>query len=580
MQMKSLKPSSLVGLKPFRTYSAIALAVGLVSPGVTLAQPVAPSQVLPRPNPIPPKGELELEQSEPAPASPAFARDDSLAVELGEVRIEGAFAEMAEANAAFIKKTAHQRLTLSQLLGAAQELEQTYARRGYILVRINVPPQRIEPGAEVRVVVTDGFIEDIELKQIPRSLRAAIKARVKSLIGRHHLTQAVIERALLLAGDLPGAELRSAVAPGKTEGGAHLVIEGKFHRINVQLTTDNNLPSSLGVWQFNANLALNGPLGIGDQLYVVAGSQADIGRYGFPRGALGLIGGGYSLPLGRQGLILTGEFLNSRTQPNPEAGVALSVGQFTREAIRLRFPAIRTRSETLGLTGSLELLTQSEKLPQFGFDATRDHYLVGRFAADWQRYLGQSPLAISATLSRAIYGRIGTTRLPNSRSDTVGRFVTLEGIFDLALPGPGGFWLNLTARGKTGFGKPLYLSEQFSLDAANGVSAFPSGSFNVDSGASLRAELRYPPLAVGRKLTLAPYLFGAKGRGTLARPTAVEQRLYSAGSAGFGTRVNLDSVAWLKLSGASVGVELGHQFSNIKRRGNANRVSFSAALKF
>ena len=517
---------------------------------------------------------------QPEATAQAPPADAALAVEAGDAYVDGGFAELATANAAFVASLAHRHVTLGQLYEARRGLEQAYARRGYILVRVTVPPQRLEPGGPLRVIVIDGFVEDIDLAHLAAPLRGAVGARLRPLVGRRHVTQGEIERALLVAGDVAGARLRSAIAPGDANGGVHLVVEGNFVRVEGQVGADNSLPASLGRWQVTGNVTLNEPLGLGDQLYLSVGSQADVGHYGFPKAALAMIGGGYVLPLGNDGATLTGEYLTSRTQPNPVPGVPLSAGNFTRARISVRIPAIRTRDQTLALTSSYELITQSEKLPQFAVQVSRDHYLAWRLGVDWQRDFGSVPVSLNATVSHGLAGRDGSVSLPTSRQGATPEFADVEGTAHASLPWANGFMLDLTARGKTGFGKPLYLSEQFALDTVNGVSSFPSGSFNVDSGASLRGELRYPPLVLGKVLTLAPYLFGAGGWGWVARPTAAEQGYITAASAGLGTRLDLSGIGVLKQSGVTISVEFGHQFSNVAGRANGERATVSAALRF
>jgi hemolysin activation/secretion protein len=159
-------------------------------------------------------------------------------------------------------------------------------------------------------------------------------------------------------------------------------------------------------------------------------------------------------------------------------------------------------------------------------------------------------------------------------------FTNLEGTAHASLPLQIGFGLDVTARGKTGFGHAQYLSEQLALDAPNGVSSYPSGSFDVDSGATLRAEFSYNALSLGRSLAVTPYVYGAGGWGWLANPTAVQQGYISAASAGLGSRFRLDSVLGLKTSGVTINLELGHQFSNIAERSNGDRVSVLAAAPF
>ena len=527
------------------------LAPSLVTPGdIAPASPLTSGPFLRRPVAPPP----------PAPA------ESSLAIDMGDVRIEGMFPEMAAANEAFIGSIAHRHVTLAQLYEAAHTLEQAYARRGYILARVVVPPQRLAPGGLVRVVVVDGFIEELDLSHLAPPLRALVGARLQPLAGCRHVTQAAIERALLLAGNLAGAHLRSAIAPGSITGGVRLVVEGGFRRVDSQIGTDNSLPASLGQWQVTGNLALNNPLGIGDQLYLSTGTQTEIGRYGFPRSPLTMLGAGDVLPLGHGGMTLTGEYLSSRVQPGAMAGAPQSVGNYTRGLVRLSVPAILTRRETLNFTTSAEMITQSETLSAFGVQVSRDHYLVWRLGVNGQGDFAAVPVTIDAVLSRGLAGRDGTLTLPVSRQGASPHFTNLKATVQVTLPGPDGCALDLTARGKTGFGKPQFVSEQFALDAENAVSAFPGGSLDVDAGVTLRAELRAPPLVLWRSASIVPYLFGAGGWGWVVRPTAVEQAgsgYYAAGAAGLGGRVVLSSLPFLKGSSMIIGLEFGYGFSNV-----------------
>jgi hemolysin activation/secretion protein len=293
-----------------------------------------------------------------------------------------------------------------------------------------------------------------------------------------------------------------------------------------------------------------------------------------------MIGGGAILPIDRQGTTLTGEFLSSRTQPQTAPGVPQNIGNFSRGLLRLGLAAVRTRSTTLGVTSGIEIITQSETLPQFATQASRDHYWAWRLGLDLQHNAGAIAVSVDATLSQGLAGRDGTTALPTSRQGASAGFTNFELSSHVTVPVPNGFAVDIAARGKTGFGKPMLLSEQFALDAANAVSSFAGGSFNVDTGATLREEFRYPPMTLLQSLTLAPYLFGAGGWGRIARPTAVEKAVVTAASAGLGCRTGLDATPLLRRTGATIGAEFGHQFSDVPGRKGGDRVNLSAAFQF
>ncbi len=262
------------------------------------------------------------------------------------------------------------------------------------------------------------------------------------------------------------------------------------------------------------------------------------------------------------------------------AGLPLSVGEFMRGLIRVRIPVIRRQSQTLRFSNSDELITQTEEFPDSGIDSRRDHYLIDRLGLDWLRYVGSASASVNALLSRGLDGRDGTTILPTSRQAARPRSTTFSGTARVTVPGPRGFSLDFTARGQTSFGTPQFVSEQFALDAVDGVSNYPYGSFNVDAGVTLRMELRCRPLATVRSSTIQPYLFGANGWGWIERPTAFEQRYATAEAAGFGGRVGFDAIPGLRRAAASVSLEAGHQFSNDAGRAAGERVNLAAALRF
>ena len=173
------------------------------------AQAVAPSQVTPptfRPARLEP-GVLIPEAPGLQPPSGA----DRISVTLRGVALEGAFADMAEANAQVSRTIAGKRLTIAQIYQSAQTLETAYAQAGYILVRVALPPQSLRDGGSLRLIIVDGFIEAVDVKGVPERVRGVVLARAKGLIGKRRIKLGEIERRLLIAGDAPGLRLRSTM---------------------------------------------------------------------------------------------------------------------------------------------------------------------------------------------------------------------------------------------------------------------------------------------------------------------------------------------------------------------------------
>jgi len=541
-----------------------------------MAQALAPSQVIPRditPPAHPPTTVANPVHEEPT-TRPA-GRD--LTFTTGQVRIDGSFEAMARANEEIRARTSNRRLTIDDLFAAARDLESAYARAGYILARVTVPSQRFADGDGVRLLVTDGTIGAIDTDNVPQAVLPAVLARVHALVGVSQLTLARIERQLLLLNAIPGLKLRSALAPGKEAGTVRLVLEGVLERVSSRLAADNRLPAALGTWQLSGNTALNNILGRGEQIYFTAGSQITQDGVATAHNPLMTFGGGVSLLVGRQGLNVAAEYLYSRTSPRPLPGAPGAAGVFSRVEVRAAYPLILRRPETLTVSGAVDLVGQSLHLTDFGLDLSKDRYAAARVGLTWQRWFGGTPLSAQVQFSQGIAGRSSTSGLPASRQGALPSFRRLDGTVGTTLALPASFSLNVTLRGQTGFGASQFVSEQFALDASDGVSVFTSGSFSVDSGASLRSELRLPVVAPDGHLRLAPYLFAAGGRGSLARPTAVEQATRSAAGLGGGARMSLDAGQAPGGKTANLAVEFGQQFSNAPdvRRGSRASLALS-----
>src|SRR5665811_2169559 len=102
--------------------------------------------------------------------------------------------------------------------------DRAYSAAGFALVRVVVPQQKLVNGADVRLVVVDGFIERIDTSALPAGIKARIEQVLLPLLHMRELSLRTIERKLLLAGDTPGTMLRSTLSAGRVPGGSVLVV--------------------------------------------------------------------------------------------------------------------------------------------------------------------------------------------------------------------------------------------------------------------------------------------------------------------------------------------------------------------
>ena len=459
------------------------------------------------------------------------------------------------------------RVTVARVYQAAQELEAAYAQAGYILVRVALPPQQLVDGGTIRLIVIDGYIETIDVRGVPERVRNVVLARTNSLIGKRHIKLGEIERRLLTAGDAPGLRLRSTIARGEKEGGTKLILDGIYHIVTGSLSAENRLPATLGTWSYTAALSLNSAFGMGEQIYGSFTAPNPLKDTFNEAARIRVVGGGMIIPLGVDGWILNPEYTLSRTRSIALLGVPDGVAWFERWTVRTSYPVIRARSGTVILQGAFEQNTQYTDAFDFGTELNRDRYTVLRGGADAAFPLPWGAnFLMSALFSHGLGGRDQTdaanSGIPLSRIGAGPVFSKLSGTVRIQQPLPETYQLNLIGRGQASFGSPLLRSEQFGLDAPDGVSSFPAGTFMVDEGVSGRVELARPFdwRTDDFTTTLVPYVFGATSKGYLKMPTAVEPSSIVASSMGVGIRGGLDHLS--SFNGLSAALEWGKQYSD------------------
>ena len=505
---------------------------------------------------------------------------------VGRLVIEGGFPELETETRALSDAIERRRVSVAQIYEFANALEQTYARAGYVLVRVTVPPQKLNDGGVLRIVVIDGFIEHIQVDNVPDRVRMLVTQRMAPLVGRRHVKLGEIERRLLIAGDAPGLRLTSTLARGSAPGGALLLLEGTHRLLSATASLDNHLPSSLGAWSYGGSVAVNSLMGAGEQFYLSAQSAGNPQQTFDPASPLRVLGIGAVLPLGIDGWTLNPEFTYSRSSPIPFGSAPDNVGHFQRLALRTFYPLIRTRAQTLTVNLAYEDINQSVSLPLFATDLNRDRYGVLRGGANFESslpWMGES-LQTAVSVSRGMIGRdaadAARSGIPLSRQGAGPVFnkVTLD--VHVIQPLPEGFRFDIYGRAQSSFREPVLVSEQFALDGQMAVSAYQSGTLSVDEGITLRGELsrQFTVPGYGNALLLSPYVFAAGGSGRLISPTILEAAAVRAGSIGIGMRSGIDMPGGYE--GVTLSLEMARQYSDLPNLAHAWRGNVGIGVRF
>ncbi len=551
----------------------ILLAAEVALPGAALAQQnsAAPEAVAPKP-------ELP-DASQDAPSVVALAPSAlapppgaaGLSVTPGQVIVEGFFPDVADEVAALTQGIEGHKVTLADLYRLAAAIEAAHARHGYVLARVSVPPQRIDNGGTVRIQVVDGFIESVDVSAVPRRVRRAVAARLAGLLDRHRLRVGGIERRLLLAGEVAGVSLRSTLARGAQPGGVKLIVEGKWRAVRVLAREDNAIDRSLADATSMLRLSLNGLLGHGETIYGYAATSNVLDP--FARGTrVRVVGGGLLLPLGDGRLTLNPEAIRSLERPSVTAGVPASEARLTRYALRAAFVLTETRMRHASLDLSLEALDQQTVAVDFATLLARDHYAAVRLGATVSGSNRRVAWSFGAQFGQGLGGLSLPSTVPQTRQGASVHFTKLSAQARVVLAVAPELSLTGIALAQSGLGHALLRAEQFQLEGSDAVSAYVGGVTTVDQGVTARAELaRRVPLG---RLVIAPYAFGAAGRGVLARPTAVEFRRLEAAAVGAGARVALSD------GRAEIGVEWARGYSNVPALRGRSRTNLAFTLRF
>jgi hemolysin activation/secretion protein len=555
---------------------------GVSPPAAAQGAPaVVPSQITPTTlRPQAEGGRAGIVIPESAGAEPPSGSEKFFVVP-SDVIVEGEFAELVEVRQQLAAGVAGKKVSVAGIFALAAQVEQAYVRAGYALVRVSVPPQKIADGGPVRLFVVDGYLESINVDAVPSGVRDVVRRRAEGLIGVRHLLLTQLERRLLIAGDVAGVRLRSTLTRGEAVGAVQLILEGTHQLVSGALSIDNRLSSSLRHWQFGSSASINSALGYGEQIYGSLISNQDLLRTFSPAPRMRVFGAGVIIPVGFDGMTVTPEYTNSRTHGLAAAGVTDIRGELQRWSMRFAYPLIRTRSETLSISRTIEHLSQTNLGALFNSVIDKDEYTALRGSLDWSgsTWWG-SPLSISFLAAHGLSGRDGSGVAP-SRQGAGPAFSKAGFMAQYSQPLPmDGLRADLTFAGQTTFNAAVFRSEQFALDGTYLVSGPPPGSLSVDRGVSMRGELvkafAFPIAGVGG--VISPYAFAAAGSGFVERPTGVERGHITGVSFGAGLRGEFDLDNGRR--GFNVGLELARQHSDAPGVGHSTRLSFLAASRF
>ena len=472
-------------------------------------------------------------------AAPAGAAEQQFT--LHALTVEGMTAYSPETIEAYYADKLGKTISLADLYGIANALQQRYFDDGYTLTKVIVPQDAVRSDGTTRLLVIEGHVGQVEMdSDLPDSpaLRDAV-AQIKSM---RPLNTRVLERLLLVLNDLPGARVSAILAtlknpsPAEQIPGSVRIIIKKNEKVEprAKLAVNNFGSQFSGPWQGVASAHIY-DIGVDHSDLMVALSGTDPlseQRYGNLN---------YSMPLfGASGTKLNVGALWARTRPGDNLEALEIEGETTNFSLGISYPLLRQRSGSWLVDG------------MFAFKQTETDLLGNRLYNDRLRVLrvgtnysfsdaweGFNALDFHASQGFDLFGASeqGTAL---SRADGTAEFSKIEFFTGRVQSLPSGFELYGLVSGQYAF-NPLLSVEEFGFGGEQTGRGYDPSEITGDHGISATAELRYTSEFswLGSNLVAQPYGFYDIGKVWNIDNGAREH--VSASSAGGGVRFNLDN---------------------------------------
>ncbi|WP_179957416.1 ShlB/FhaC/HecB family hemolysin secretion/activation protein [Exilibacterium tricleocarpae] len=430
----------------------------------------------------------------------------------------------------------HRDITLADVYELAARVTAAYRDAGYILTRAVVPAQRISDG-RLRLQIVEGFIDKVEVEGDAGGALSLLLRHAQRLTAARPLTAAVLERELLLAGDITGLSLRSVLTPSEgTAGAASLTLVVDRKAFDGYIAADNFGSRYLGREELMAVGYLNDVLGTAGRLGLTGVMTPD----GDPELAYGAIS--FQQPLSANGLSLFTSYSHSRTRPELAIGALDTEGEAKTVRLELSYPFIRSRA--FNLMGTLGL---------YGSDIGSDNILVDPVFEDNVRNInvrlfankldgggGYNTAELTYTHGVTALGgsKIGDANLSRANAGSDYRRLNFE--VTRHQPLGNGLALLVGLAGQTSFNEDLLASQELGFGGRYYGRAFDPAEITGEKGLAGKMELQWR-IPAALSFLQSTVFYGAYENATVEQVTVLpgEQRREKFESLGIGARATL-----------------------------------------
>lgn len=376
-------------------------------------------------------------------------------------------------------------LGLADLEGAADRITRYYRSRGWMVARAYIPSQDIKDGV-VEIIVLEGRLDRVSVVSGEGGrLDAKVVADiVAAALPTGELREDGVERALLLVNDLPGVQATSSLSPGAAVGTSLLTVETAEGRLLAgSVDLDNGGSKFSGVWRLGANLNLNDPRGVGDQLLarVTRTSGTDYARLG------------YQLPWGANGLTAGASYTYSNYRLCCDFAPLQAQGNAKVASLNLAYPVMRSRAANVRVSTGVDAKTFYNQTVA-GTTSDKDARVLNlALSADATDAWGGGGYSSGSVAMAA--GHLDLSHWqPDLQADdatarTHGDYQKVN-MTAVRLQAVGDDWTLFAALSAQFASRNLDSAEKFSLGGPAGVRAYPQGEAAGDEGLLLNLEMR------------------------------------------------------------------------------------------
>ncbi len=373
-------------------------------------------------------------------------------------------------------------LAYEGLLRAADAVVSAYREAGWI-AQVYLPEQDVNEGT-ITLQVIEARFAGVRLEgELPKRVMPAVLEAIFAAAQKtdQPLNADQLDRALLLADDLPGVSLAGTLAQGSSDGQTALVLQTTDEPLAYgDVGLDNTGARATGSQRLAVNLNINSPGGRGE-LISLTGLHTEGSHYG--RAAL-------TVPAGYDGLRL-GFNLSSmvyKVVDGPGADTAAQIqGSSGSVGLDLNYPLLRARTQNLYLLAGLDSKTFYTRDLQVRSDYASNSLRLGLSANRFDEWAGGGANSVSLQWS---VGQL-TDMQAHSLMDTIDRnYRKWSYSLSRQQAVSGSHSVLLAVQGQYA-SQTLDSSEKFYIGGAQSVRAYPASELGGERGQFLSAEWRW-----------------------------------------------------------------------------------------